>query len=107
MYPFFLCCFLSTQRHVLIRSCKHRTINWYQSDLAAQRQQTTETTEKKKTRLVKISLSQKNEASTSETGVEIKTFDGKNFALWKEMMHNVLIIRRQVKLFDTTKNLLR
>ena len=35
--------------------------------------------------------------STSSTGVEIRKFDGKNFALWKEMMHDVLIIRRQIK----------
>ena len=34
-------------------------------------------------------------ASTSGTRVEIKKFDGKNFALWKEMMQDVLIIRRQ------------
>ena len=27
--------------------------------------------------------------STSGTGVEIRKFDGKNFALWKEMMYNV------------------
>ena len=36
-------------------------------------------------------------ASTSGTGVEIRKFDGKNFALWKEMMQDVLIIRRQVE----------
>ena len=38
-------------------------------------------------------------ASTSGTRVEIRKFDGKNFALWKEMMQDVLIIRRQVKVF--------
>ena len=36
-------------------------------------------------------------ASTSGTGVEIRKFDGKNLALWKEMMQYVLIIRRQVE----------
>ena len=36
-------------------------------------------------------------ASTSGTGVEIRKFDGKNFAMWKEMMQDVLIIRRQVE----------
>ena len=38
-------------------------------------------------------------ASTSGTGsrVEIRKFHGKNFALWKEMMRDVLIIRRQVE----------
>ena len=36
-------------------------------------------------------------ASTSGIGVEIRKFDGKNFALWKEMMQDVLIIRRQIK----------
>ena len=36
-------------------------------------------------------------ASTSGTRVEIRKFDDKNFALWKEMMQGVLIIRRQVK----------
>ena len=36
-------------------------------------------------------------ASTSGTGIEIRKFDGKNFALWKEMMEDVLIIRRQVE----------
>ena len=40
---------------------------------------------------------QKNMASTSGTGVEIRKFDGKNFALWKEMMHDVLIIKKQVE----------
>ena len=36
-------------------------------------------------------------ASTSGIEVEIRKFDGKNFALWKEMMQDVLIIRRQVE----------
>ena len=37
-------------------------------------------------------------ASTSSTGVEIWRFDGrKNFAIWKEMMQDVLIIRRQIE----------
>ena len=36
-------------------------------------------------------------ASTSGTRIEIRKFDGKNFALWKEMMQDVLIIRRQVE----------
>ena len=36
-------------------------------------------------------------ASTSRTGVEIRKFDGKNFALWKEMMQDVPIIRRQIE----------
>ena len=36
-------------------------------------------------------------ASTSGTGIEIRKFDDKNFALWKEMMQDVLIIRRQVE----------
>ena len=38
-----------------------------------------------------------NMASTSEIGIEIRKFDGKNIALWKEMMQDVLIIRRQVE----------
>ena len=43
-------------------------------------------------------ISQKtNKASTSETRIQIRKFDNKNFALWKEMMQDVLIIRRQVK----------
>ena len=36
-------------------------------------------------------------ASTSGTGVEIRKFDGKKFALWKEMMQDVLIIRKHVE----------
>ena len=40
---------------------------------------------------------QKNMASTSRKGVEIRKFNGKNFSLWKEMMQDVLIIRRQVE----------
>ena len=39
----------------------------------------------------------KNMISTSGTGVEIRKFDGKNFALWKEMIWDVLIIRHQIK----------
>ena len=39
----------------------------------------------------------KNMASTSSTGVEIRKFDGKNFALWKEMVQDVLIILRQIE----------
>ena len=35
--------------------------------------------------------------STSETGVEIRKFGDKIFALWKEMMEDMLIIRRQVE----------
>ena len=37
-------------------------------------------------------------ASTSGIGVEIRKFDDKNFALWKEMMQDVLIIRHRIKL---------
>ena len=40
---------------------------------------------------------QKNMASTTGIAIEIRKFDGKNFALWKEMMQDVLIIRIQVK----------
>ena len=40
---------------------------------------------------------QKNMAPTFGTGVEIRKFDDKNFALWKEMMQDVLIMRRQVE----------
>ena len=36
-------------------------------------------------------------ASTSDTCVEIQKFDGKNFALWKEMMQDVLIVQRQIE----------
>ena len=36
-------------------------------------------------------------AAISITGVEILKFDGKNFALWKEMMQDVLIIRHQIE----------
>ena len=36
-------------------------------------------------------------ATQSGTNVEIRKFDGKNFALWKEMMQDVLIIKRQVE----------
>ena len=36
-------------------------------------------------------------ATQSGTNVEIQKFDGKNFALWKEMMQDVLIIQRQVE----------
>ena len=36
-------------------------------------------------------------ASTSNIGVEIRKFDGKNFALWKEMMKDVLIIGCQIE----------
>ena len=35
--------------------------------------------------------------STSGSGIEIRKFDDKNFALWKEMMQDVLIIRRQIE----------
>ena len=33
----------------------------------------------------------------SGIGVEIRKFDGKNFALWKEMTWDVLIIRHQIE----------
>ena len=36
-------------------------------------------------------------ATQSDTNVEIRKFDGKNFALWKERMQEVLIIRRQAE----------
>ena len=36
-------------------------------------------------------------ATQSSTNVEIRKFDGKNFALWKERMQEVLIIRRQAE----------
>ena len=36
-------------------------------------------------------------ASTSGVRIKFRKFDDKNFALWKEMMQDVLIIRRQVK----------
>ena len=36
-------------------------------------------------------------ASTSRIGVEIRKFDGKNFALWKEVMQDVLVIQRQIE----------
>ena len=35
--------------------------------------------------------------STSGTGCEIRKFDNKKIALWKEMTQDVLIITRQVK----------
>ena len=35
--------------------------------------------------------------SISGTRIEIQKFDGKNFAMWKEMVQDVLIIKRQVK----------
>ena len=44
-------------------------------------------------------------ASTSGTGVEIRKFDGKNFALWKEMMQDVLIIRKHVKAIRQSEKL--
>ena len=34
---------------------------------------------------------------TSGTGCEIRKFDNKDFALWKEMLQDVLIIRRQIE----------
>mgnify|MGYP006925753367 FL=1 len=40
---------------------------------------------------------QKNMSSTPKTRVKIRNFDGKNFALWKEMMQEMLVIRRQVE----------
>ena len=36
-------------------------------------------------------------ASTSGTGVEIRKFAGINFALWKEMMQDVMIIQCQIE----------
>ena len=36
-------------------------------------------------------------ASASDTRVEIRKFDDKNFVLWKEMMQDVLIIRHQIE----------
>ena len=36
-------------------------------------------------------------ATQSSTNVEIRKFDGKNFTLWKEMMQDMLVIRRQVE----------
>ena len=36
-------------------------------------------------------------AFTSSTGVEMWKFDGKNFALWKEMIQDVLIIQHQIE----------
>ena len=44
-------------------------------------------------------------ASTSSTGVEILKFDGKKFALSKEMMQDVLIIRRQVEVIPHSEKL--
>ena len=38
-----------------------------------------------------------NMASTSGIGIEIRKFDSKNFSLRKEMMQDVLIVRRQVE----------
>ena len=37
-------------------------------------------------------------ATQFDTSVEIRKFDEKNFSLWKEMMQDVPIIRRQVDL---------
>ena len=42
-------------------------------------------------------------ASTSGTGIEIRKFHGKNLAQWKEMMQDVLIIRRQVEAINHNK----
>ena len=36
-------------------------------------------------------------ATQSGTNVEIQKFDGQNFALWKEMTQDLLIIWRQIK----------
>ena len=45
-----------------------------------------------------VYLTQKmNMASTSKTRIKIRKFDDKHFTLWKEMMQDVLIIRRQVE----------
>ena len=38
-----------------------------------------------------------NMASASRTGIEIRKFDSKTSALWKEIMQDVLIIRRSVE----------
>ena len=41
----------------------------------------------------------------SDTSVEIRKFDGKNFTLWKEMMQDVLIIQRQIEAIQHTTKL--
>ena len=38
-----------------------------------------------------------NMVSISGTRIEIRKFDDKNFVMWKEMMQDVVIIRRQVE----------
>ena len=47
---------------------------------------------KEKTSLTKTS--KRIMVSTSNATYEIQKFDGKNFALWKEMMQDVLIMKR-------------
>ena len=42
-------------------------------------------------------------ATQSDTNVEIRKFDRKNFALWKEMMEDVLVIQRQVEAIRHSK----
>ena len=44
-------------------------------------------------------------ASTVNIGIEIWKFDSKNFALWKEMMKDVLIIWYQVEAIRHNNNL--
>ena len=56
---------------------------------------------KEKTR--STTLTKRRMASTSSTGVEILKFDGKKFALSKEMMQDVLIITRQVEAIRHSK----
>ena len=44
-------------------------------------------------------------ASTSGNGCEVPKFDGNNFTLWKEMMQDVLVHRRQIEAIRHSKTL--
>ena len=71
---------------------------WYQSDPRIPRRQPYK---RRKNRLKKRTKSRSHfhimMASTSSIDYEIRKFDGKNFALWKEIMQDLLIIRCQVE----------
>ena len=90
-------------------ACALHVFKWYQSGLLHSGDEKQEkikvrrrtfTTERRRSGQ---SHPETNMASTSGTRIEIKKFDGKNFALWKEMMQDVLIIRRQVEAIRHSK----
>ena len=76
---------LSVLKHIIVVCCRRNPLCWYifarfpKKILIAERKRPCQS------------------HPTSGTGIKIQKFDGKNFALWKQMMQDVLITRRQVE----------